>query len=171
MTYYKHETKAPDTHHRHAYIQCWAPDGPNHVQPRSVDVRRDRNPPRGSIDSSSTGMSAYSTIRPDKSCKTFVILFEESRPLIFTLRKRPIKITQCDSTSIKIHKRTDDSVHVCHPPIYQVWQSQDPPTTFRRPCLPIEPEAERLLDLNNVALLKIRTIIVNFGGPLGKIQY
>ncbi|KAF5635796.1 serine threonine kinase [Fusarium sp. NRRL 52700] len=80
----KHEKKAPEITQRCAYIQYWAWDKINHVQPRTVDVRRDRNQPRGSIDSSSTGMSAYSREASGKSCETFVILFEDSRPLIFT---------------------------------------------------------------------------------------
>jgi hypothetical protein len=169
-----------------------APNGPNHAQPWSVEVKRDKNQPRGSIDSSSTGLSENNKRRSEKPCESFVILFEDHRPLVFTcklpttdwsfcqftncsiVQKRPIEIIHCGKTSIQIRKRVNgayDSIHVIHPSIYQIWKAQDPPTTFRRPSLPIDPETEGLLALNDETLLKIDSIEIKFKNIQGEIQH
>ncbi|KAF4442114.1 serine threonine kinase [Fusarium acutatum] len=158
----KYKEKAPKVDYQDSYIQLWAPDGPNYVQPQATEARSDRSQPRGSIDSSSTGPCENKSTASEKPCETMVILFRHHRPLVFALKKCPIKITRCNQTSIKIDNRirSQDSIHVLHPKLYQTWKSQNSSDVLKRPCLPIEPDTERLLDLNNVDLLKILDIII-----------
>ncbi|KAI1044211.1 hypothetical protein LB505_008656 [Fusarium chuoi] len=46
--------------------------------------------------------------------------------------------------------------------MYDVWKTEVPRGVLRRPCLPIEPDTERLMDLNKVDLLKLATTEIIF---------
>ncbi|KAK2668256.1 Protein kinase domain [Fusarium oxysporum f. sp. vasinfectum] len=150
----KREAEAPKINQQDSYLQFWAPDKPKYVGPLSPDGKSDRTKPRGSIDSSSTGLSEYNGRALEKPFETMVILFKHHRPLVFTLKKGLIKLSRCGSTALQIDNRVDKSIHVRHPPIYQVWKSEDPRAAPRQPCLPVDPEIEKLSE----CILKILTI-------------
>ncbi|EXK24853.1 serine/threonine protein kinase [Fusarium oxysporum f. sp. melonis 26406] len=150
----KREAEAPKINQQDSYLQFWAPNKPKYVGPLSTDGKSDRTKPRGSIDSSSTGLSENNRRALEKPFETMVILFKHHRPLVFTLKKGLIKLSRCGSTTLQIDNRVDNSIHVRHPPIYQVWESEDPRAAPRQPCLPVEPEIEKL----SKCILKTLTI-------------
>lgn len=55
--------------------------------------------------------------------------------------------------------------------MYDVWKTEVPRGVLRRPCLPIEPDTERLMDLNKVDLLKLATTEIIFENKEGKKLY
>jgi hypothetical protein len=82
----KREAEAPKINQQDSYLQFWAPNKPKYVGPLSPDGKSDRTKPRGSIDSSSTGLSEYNRRALEKPFETMVILFKHHRPLVFTCK-------------------------------------------------------------------------------------